>query len=765
MTNSFLSEFRKFQSRRAFPSLILSSIIFFSSIFDGYPLYSSAQAAQKKNNIVVSSTGKRTYQLTFKELGSRYPLNLRGVDGKDSVRFNIRADEVVTKALLKIQYTYSPALLRDLSHINVLVNDEITYTIAIPTEDPTGSVEKTIELPINLITEFNQIQLQLIGHYTLQCEDPLHSSLWVNVSNNSILELTIDPVKLQNDLAILPLPFIDIRDSQPPVVPFVFMGPPNKAVLESAAIVSSWLGTFSKQIGVRFPVSLDGIPAKGSAVVAIVGQANISGVDIGALTGPTVAMVANPSDENGKLLLIMGRDDAELKLAATALATGSKALNGERAVISQLDNLVMRKPYDAPRWMSSERKVKLGELATEKILNVSGYNPGPIDINMRVPPDIFGWNNKGAPFDLKYRYTPQPVSSLNSSLLIGVDEKFVKSIQLFPIEKMSQGAELLAKILPDATLPMEEKMRLPLFMLQPRSQLQLRYMYDYIKEGECHDVIIDNVRGAIDPESTIDLTGFSHFIAMPNLSVFSNSGFPFTRLADLSRTAVILPDNASKEEYSVFLTAMSRMGESTGYPVMAITVNQGADAKNIEDKDLLIIASGGNQPLLKQWAKYLPADLDGDNKTFNLSDWVFKIWSFFSPQSSNSISNPKLSYTSGGNEVLFAGFESPLQSNRSAVLIWGAKAENLVKATDLLLGAEGYEGKIEGNLSVLNGTEIENIAHETTYYLGSLFWVEYIQWWLSNHLFVFLLFAALSTVLLAGLIYLMFRVKAKRKLM
>ena len=82
-----------------------------------------------------------------------------------------------------------------------------------------------------------------------------------------------------------------------------------------------------------------------------------------------------------------------------------------------------------------------------------------------------------------------------------------------------------------------------------------------------------------------------------------------------------------------------------------------------------------------------------------------------------------------------------------------------------MLGAEGYEGKIEGNLSVLNGTEIENIAHETTYYLGSLFWVEYIQWWLSNHLFVFLLFAALSTVLLAGLIYLMFRVKAKRKLM
>ena len=765
MNNSFLSKSRESRNCRVFSSLILSVSIFFSTVLSSFTISFPVYAAQKKNNIVVSATGKRTYELTFKQLGARYPLNLRGVDGKDSVRFNVRADEVVTKAVLKLQFTYSPALLRDISHINVLVNDEVTSTIAIPKEDSTASIEKEIVLPINLITEYNQIQLQLIGHYTLQCEDPLHSSLWVNVSNNSILELTIDSIKLQNDLSILPLPFIDVRDSQPPVVPFVFMGTPNKAMLEAAAIISSWFGTFSKTIGVNLPVSLNEIPAKGSAVVAVIGQPNISGLDIAPLTGPTIAMVANPSDENSKLLLIMGRDDAELKLAATSLATGSRTLSGESAVITELANLEPRKPYDAPRWMSTDRKVKLGELTFEKNLNVSGYNPGPIDINMRIPPDLFNWNSKGAPFDLLYRYTPQPISSLNSSLLIGVDEKFVKSIQLFPIEKLSQGAELMAKILPDATLPMEEKMKLPLFMLQPRSQLQLRYMYDYIKEGECHDVIIDNVRGAIDPESTIDLTGIPHFIAMPNLSVFSNSGFPFTRLADLSKTAVLLPENAGKEEYSVFLTAMSRMGESTGYPVLGVSVNSGADTKDIEDKDLLIIASGENQPLLKQWAKYLPADLDGNNRSFSLTDWVFKIWTFFSPNSSTSSANPKLSFTSGGKEVLFAGFESPLQSKRSAVLIWGAKTESLTSAIDILLGKEGYEGRVEGNLSVLNGTQIENIAHDTTYYVGSLFFIEYIRWWLANHMIAFITFSSLSILFLATLIYLMFRVKAKRKLM
>jgi len=42
----------------------------------------------------------RTYNLTFKQLGLNYPMTLRGVDGSDTVNFNVRADEIVTKASL-----------------------------------------------------------------------------------------------------------------------------------------------------------------------------------------------------------------------------------------------------------------------------------------------------------------------------------------------------------------------------------------------------------------------------------------------------------------------------------------------------------------------------------------------------------------------------------------------------------------------------------------------------------------------------------------
>ncbi|EPN59791.1 cellulose synthase regulator protein, partial [Pseudomonas syringae pv. actinidiae ICMP 19096] len=81
-------------------------------------------------------------------------------------------------------------------------------------------------------------------------------------------------------------------------------------------------------------------------------------------------------------------------------------------------------------------------------------------------------------------------------------------------------------------------MSLPLNSVALQSRLQLRYMFDYLKQGECGDIIIDNMRGSIDPESTLDFSGYDHFMAMPNLGVFKDSGFPFTRLADLSQTAV-----------------------------------------------------------------------------------------------------------------------------------------------------------------------------------------------------------------------------------
>ena len=62
------------------------------------------------------------------------------------------------------RYAYSPALLSDLSHINVLVNDEVAATIPVPRETAGSNLRQTIEIPPYLITPYNDCLL-----YTSRC--------------------------------------------------------------------------------------------------------------------------------------------------------------------------------------------------------------------------------------------------------------------------------------------------------------------------------------------------------------------------------------------------------------------------------------------------------------------------------------------------------------------------------------------------------------------------------------------------------------------
>ncbi|ARP79411.1 cellulose synthase regulator BcsB [Bordetella genomosp. 8] len=708
-----------------------------------------------------AADGSRTYALTLRQLGAQYPLNITGIDGSNGVPFSVRADEVVTGAKLKLDYAYSPALLPDLSHINVMVNGEVAYSIPVPKEDGGKSLQRTVDIPPRLITDFNRLNLQLIGHYTMQCEDPLHSSLWANIGNQSVLELTVAPLRMRNDLSTLPLPFFDRRDVRRLVLPMVFAGNPDSGTLEAAGALSSWFGALADYRGARFPASIGQLPKEGNAVVLIAGGTTVPGLQSAgaapaAVNGPTISVVTNPNDPNGKLLVIQGRDSADLKTAANALALGSQTMSGATATITKLQPLEPRKPYDAPNWLPSDRAVKFGELAEGRALNVAGYRPDLIRVNLRLPPDLFAWRDKRVPVDLKYRYTPRPTSD-KSVLSVSLNDQFVQGIPL----PAAKAPSLADKLVSDTTLPAEKRLELPLFLLPPRSQLQLYYSYDVLKQGDCKDALLDNVRGAIDPDSTIDISQLPHFIAMPDLAAFDKAGFPFTRMADLSQTTVVLPDQPAVSDYSAYLTLLGRLGASTGYPATGVTVSQPGQSGKLADKDLLVIASGDNQPLLKQWAQYMPASVDGKDKRFSLSDLVYKTSAWLgTPEQPRDL----VAFSSDSADAMLAGFESPLTAGRSVVVVSGNKPQGLADALDVLLDDSSSDHGIKGSLAMVRGKQVESLLAQENYYVGELGPVEYAEWFFSRHLFVFLACCLLGALLLAAVLYWSLHARAQRRL-
>lgn len=707
----------------------------------------------------------RNYSFTFKQLGVSEPFQLRGIDPIYSVPFSIPADEVVTAVKLKLDFSYSPSLLTNLSHLKIILNGEVAQTVPLPKEQAGGALIREVAIDPRLVSDFNRLSLQFIGHYTLDCEDPFHSSLWLNVSNLSSLQFTVTPLSVVNDLALLPVPFFDRRDGRRLERPFVFGASPSVATLEAAGIVASWFGDLASYRGAWFPAHLNKLPNDNVVVFATSDDRPQGLVDIPAINGPTISVVPHPADARYKVLFVLGRDAAELKTAATTLGLGRSALAGQTVSSAKLDGPKARVPYDAPRWLPSDRPVKFGELATTEDMNVRGLSPDLVRVNLTTPPDLFAWRSAGVPLDLKFRYTPRPRPD-KSNMNVLVNQNYITSFPLLAYPGSgapdSALANVISKLSPDELLPSQQKFVIPVPQLRSRSQLQFHFSFDYPKEGACRDVILDNVRAAVDPDSQIDISKFPHYLKMPDMSAFANTGFPFTRMADLSETAVVMPDNYNSGDIGTYLTMMGRMGESTGLPVYGVSVARSADVQKFANKDILLIGGTTTQPLLKEWAKYMPFSVDGDTRVFSLSDWKHKLIPWYEAPKSEFLPVANLSANTLAKDAVLFGFESPLQSGRSVVALTSDRTSGQADVLNALMDADVVP-KIQGGISVVRGKEVDAMQTGSSYYVGSLPPFTAIRWTLANNPWIAALLIVLIAIALAGIMYTMLRRQASRR--
>ena len=118
----------------------------------------------------------------------------------------------------------------------------------------------------------------------------------------------------------------------------------------------------------------------------------------------------------------------------------------------------------------------------------------------------------------------------------------------------------------------------PVVNLRPFSNsLSFDFTFQLLKKRGCEDTTPINMQGAILRDSYLDLRGYPHYAPLPNLEIFANAGFPFTRLADLSETTVVLPAQPTEQEIETFVTLMGHFGRQTGFPALRVTV-AGPDA-------------------------------------------------------------------------------------------------------------------------------------------------------------------------------------------
>ncbi|WP_091734884.1 UDP-forming cellulose synthase catalytic subunit [Phenylobacterium immobile] len=672
--------------------------------------------------------GQRRVSMTLEDLKQTRPMRLTSTLGEASVPFTVRQDEVVTQAQLTLNFAYSPQLLQDLSHLTVLINDEVIGTIPLLS---VGAGGVTVVLPIDpgLLTADNRLGFRFIGHYTRACEDPLHSTLWANVSNTrSRLDLTFQKLSLGDTLTRLPAPFFDTSDQASLTLPFVFAGQPSNQAVQAASAVASYFGMSASFRGFKFPVLINALPSTDAVVIARNG-AFVGEWSPPPSSGPTIRLVRNPRNPYATLLVVTGGSDEDVLAAARVLAAAPKSLSGAAAQVSAM-SFAKRKPYDAPRWVDTRRPVRLGDLVSPTNLEGLGLRPGLLTAEFKTAPDLFFWPQTGAKVSFGYRYPGGTWLDYNMSRLdILTNDKYIRSVPLRPEGVVEKTRDVLGM----EVVQQKASVELPGYNIFGQNQLQFFYDLHVNKKGACQGEIPTGVRTGIDADSKLDLTHAHHFSRMPDLAFFASAGFPFTRMADLSETVAIIPANPQATDLEALLVMMGRLGDATGAPALAVTVARPGEQVNMAGHDILVI---GPMTIAQQAGSLFqsaPIRVEGSGMRVAANSMIDRLFARFG-------SNVDQRNPGGADEALVSvsdiagvtSWRSPFDNKRVVVAMLAASSARLPEMA-YALARPAANASMQGDLSIASGLTFNSYRVSQGFWSGELPWHISVMWWASRN--------------------------------
>lgn len=738
------------------------SIRFLAMVMMAAAIY-PAHAQDAKND-----AAHQPYSLRLAQMAANEEFKLYGIRNRQQLEFTLRRDRQATRATLDLVFTPSPALLPKLSHLRVYLNDELMGVVPVDEAKPGQQQRHTLELDPAFLASFNRLNLEFVGHYTDTCEDLSHSSLWLDVSRQTTLTIDQESLPLANELSYFPEPFFDKNDMSVQEVPFVFTGPPSTAKLQAAAVLASYFGAQARWRPLRFPVRYNELPEGHAIVFATNGGRPAFLEGYPDVDGPTVDMISSPDRPYQKLLLVLGRDESDLGTAVTALALGGPLFRGQSVRVEEVADLAPRKPYDAPNWIPTDRPVQFSELVDyDGQLEVRGMRPAPITLNLNLPPDLFVWRNNGIPLDVQYRYTA-PRTQDESRLTLSLNGRYVDSYLLRPDSEKSGLSRMRLPVLDNDPGSNSEGLLIPALKIGTHNQIQFDFSYASVlgasQPGVCKTVLPVDTRAVLDGRSTIDFSGYQHYLEMPNLGAFASSGFPFSRMADLSETAIVVPEQLRPVQVSTLLEIVAHIGSQVGHPAHKVRIVDDWSQAAQLDADLL-------------WIGQAPDAFRGrPDANLLLEDTLARLRQPRKP-GDNPVEAHRTAYSrlDGGEAVsqvsvrsiapiaAIVGMQSVQYPQRSMVGLLASTDDDysLLRAA---LADSGKRDAMHGSVVIVRESGVASEIVGPRYFVGHLEWWQLIWFHLSDKPVLLALTAVFAVLLVAFLLWKSLRWVARRRL-
>lgn len=681
------------------------------------------------------TTAAQSLTRSFEELGIAYPIRLRTVFGQASIGLNIPYDEVVQKALLSLRVSYSPSLIEATSHLSVLVNNEVVWTQPLKSAQAAGA---EFEIPINplLLVEQNEIRFELVAHYARdnECEDPTHSSLWLDVSNRSSLQLAVERLVLRPTLDRLPAPWFDGSLPQRLELPFVLPANPRMDVIEAAGIVANWFGAKAEYRGADFPVS-QALPTDAHAVRFRVG---------GAVT--EVLAQPNPSDPRYWILDFVSPDPKGLAELARGFVLSADVLSGDRASFEGL-----QLPEPQPLWA---RFSQLQDRPLQPFLvgpdSVVGVNPAPVTYQFDLPADFYPLERSGG--EVKLAYRASRAANDKSMLTVLLNDRYLGSAPISPTADggLDERSRALALEIPPQDLAARNLLVAQFSFLRDTSQ-------------PCEDFRPEILRGSIDPRSRLTVGRHAYFAEMPALEKLASGGYPYSRHGDLAQTALVLPEAPTADEVSAALILLGHLGRWTQTPALYLKVVGIGDLALVADRHLLVLAD--DQTLPAELAERGPLVKRPEGlvlRTASVLDVLHGRIQGRPIRDAESFA-ARVLLSAGDSLGSIQQVESPFSARHAVTLF---QARGAFSQRDLALGLvdPGTAQFVEGGLVLLQGDQFSGYRLGDPFTVGQLPWWLVAQRWLSLHPYLVVPAALLFAILAAFMLHRLLRKQTARRL-
>lgn len=620
------------------------------------------------------------------------------------ISFTLPIDKVITSARLDLYVSMTEAMQGNTNHIDVKVNGQALGSLPVAKTEITNY---ELDIPAEYLAQENSLTLEMTDEEFV-CKIDYSGKQKILIDPESYLSVNGYNLELGSDLSLFPLPFFDKFNSAQTLINFVLPKNTSTDILYGTLMLASYFGTIADYRTVKFNVSSDTLPQDNSIVFAHPGQ-TVAGIDMPKKEG--IYIKDHPYSRPYKNIFIVAKNKSAFIKAVYSLVKANLSTATDYLKIKD-DKPELREAYDAPNWITSNKKVLLSSLLkNNQSLVTHGYTHGPLNLSFKAAPDLYQLYEDSGDLYVAYEFPlDKNIDENESGLNLLLSGAFLDKL---PVNKKGLLENIWRLSGGDAR---EDKRHVQISpsMIYGDNNLELYFDLRLKPNTPCSVISDPNVKSVIDESSYIDLSKTRHFARLPNLSYFVGASFPFTRYSDFSHTVVLLPDNPTAVELNTLMNMVARAGNSTGSMVSYEQVVIGSDLFTkepgfFEDKDLLVISNLSHKD-------YLSKLFDGSAFIFNgneLNIYDYGLISFrggFFRGLRRFLSGDFRAENLDANRYVrtsmawrgFLSFLSPFDSDKIAVVVTATDDEELDKLTDDLSNSK-VNREVRGDITLISG--------------------------------------------------------------